>query len=188
MAWYLKGLWFLGIRCDQFKNLIEAKKNFLEALNLNDTSGLSAYHLGMIYYHQHDTDKAEELLEQASVKGVRYADSTLSALYYSQGKNEEALLYLEKSAEDPSNIQARIVLVQHYLDKKIKLRVAYRYIDEVLSHQDLSEENACDFIYKILQFDDSIARRQAFEKYDKLKIEREDIEEKIKQFKTLLAS
>jgi len=110
-----------GLICWKMSNTEQAKRDFLESINLDASNGDAYFNMGLIYFDEEDYQRALYYLRRAV--GINPADSQflteLGHLYLELEKESEALQLFRRACEhDPSDSQVDFHLGYYFLYKK----------------------------------------------------------------------
>ncbi|MEW6138066.1 MAG: tetratricopeptide repeat protein [Thermodesulfobacteriota bacterium] len=158
-----------GLICWKMGRIDEAKRNFLEAIDLDSENGDPHFNIGLIYFDESDFNKALFYLRKAV--DINPLDSQflteLGHLYLELDREDEALELFQKAFEhDPADAQVDFHLGYYFLYKKRKPRDAVKYYrkglkkdpedqfalaDLALAHWILGNKRKTIEIYQVIQ-------------------------------------
>lgn len=158
-----------GLICWKMGRIDEAKRNFLEAIELDSENGDPHFNIGLIYFDESDFSRALFYLRKAV--DINPLDSQflteLGHLYLELDREDEALRLFQKAFEhDPADAQVDFHLGYYFLYKKRKPRDAVKYYrkglqkdpedqfalaDLALAHWILGNKRKTIEIYQVIQ-------------------------------------
>jgi tetratricopeptide (TPR) repeat protein len=119
-----------GLICWKMGRTGQAKKDFMESINLDSANGDPYFNIGLIYFDESDYGNALRFLKRAVE--INPVDSQflteLGHLYLEMEEEEEALKLFERAFEnDPSDPQVDFHLGYYFLYKKRSPKSAVKY-------------------------------------------------------------
>lgn len=121
-----------GLICWKMGKIVQAKKDFLESISLDDGNGDPYFNIGLIYFDECDYRTALRYLSRAV--DINPADSQflteLGHLYLEMGREDEAMQLFQRAFKsDPNDPQVDFHLGYYFLYKKHDPRFAIKYFD-----------------------------------------------------------
>jgi tetratricopeptide (TPR) repeat protein len=119
-----------GLICWKMGNTDQAKRDFLESINLEPGNGDPYFNMGLIYFDESDYDRALHYLRRAVETSPMDGQflTELGHLYLELEREEEALQLFSRAVEsDPEDPQVDFHLGHYFLYKKRKPRHAVRF-------------------------------------------------------------
>lgn len=136
----------------------DAKKDFEKAQSINPSSAIIKNNLGAVALYEGNLDKAEELLSDATGKGIKELNYNLGTLYLAKGDYDKAASYLKGT--NSSNEALVNILFERYSDAERAIENAdesalTHYLTAIIGARIGNSATVCNELQKAIEMDES---------------------------------